>query len=339
MKRRDFLMLAGAAGAAAAFPRVGLAQAARNVPRVALVSNGVPPADMTETGDVRWAAFIQEMARLGYVEGKTVVFDRYIVPAPAATISAGIILGAGPDLVFTGGAGDATLAMMAHTKTTPIVCLTSDPVGQGMVTNLAHPGGNVTSISTTAGPEADGKNLELLAQAVPTARRVVYYGPGVGGQPPPIIQMHEVAARGAAQSLGLEFINVTVEDVDEAELSRAFGIALAAKPDIIQFGIGPQNSIGAPVLAKLALDARIPAISPNVAFAKAGGMLSQGSNGPDNRRKAAGYVALILQGAQPGDLPVLLPTEFDFIVNLKTARAIGVAIPPSILLQATEVIE
>src|SRR5205823_5635372 len=154
-----------------------------------------------------------------------------------------------------------------------------------------------------------------------------------------LVRVHAEAARGAADKLGLEFTYVGAANADDAELRRAFGMALAARPEIIQFGISGVLSGASAVFAKLVLDAHIPAVSPYTDFAQAGGLLSQGSNRPDNYRQGAGYVALILQGAQPGDLPVLLPTRFDIVVNLKTAKAIGVAMPSSVLLQATDVIE
>jgi putative ABC transport system substrate-binding protein len=213
----------------------------------------------------------------------------------------------------------------------------------GLVDNAAHPGGNITGVSPTGSPDEEGKNLGFLGQCVPGAKSVVYYTSGVGGMPTPgtITELGERASAAAAAKLGLSFTYVVGENtsINEAEYRRAFAAGLSMRPDMIQFGRGTAVSAATELLAKLALDARMPTIAPYSAFAPAGGLISYGSNSIDYYRKAAGYVALILQGAKPGDLPVLQPTVFDFIVNLKTAKALGLTLPPSILAQATQVIE
>ncbi len=339
MERRGFLSLAGAA---AIFPHVALAQRAVTGPRVALISSGAPVTEMTATGAPEWRTFIPELGRLGYVEGRTISFERYLATPTNSADVARIVVGSAPDAVYSGGGtASTTLAITALSKTLPVVLLTSDPVGQGVFTNLARPGGNVTAIATTASPESQAKNLELLAETIRTATRVAYFVAGVGGQPNLVVQVHVDAASAAAEKLGLAFSTVVVEDLppNEAEYRRAFAAALATKPDIVQFGISAAISNGSEILAKLALDASIPAASPYGRFAEAGGLLSYGSNALDNYRKAAGYIALVLQGARPGELPVLLPTLFDLIVNLKTAKTIGVTVPESILVQATQVIQ
>ena len=334
MQRREFLLLAGAA---TALPYRAFAQQSK-VPRVALISGAVPVTSMTATGDPTWAAFIQEMARLGYLEGKSIIFERYVASVPAAPQVAGIVIASSPDVVFSNSL-TALLAVMALSKTVPIVGHSTDPVSSGLVSSLAHPGGNVTAIGSGATPDVDAKNVELLAQTLPSARRLAYYGPGDGGKPDTGTQANVQAAMTAALKLSLSFTDIVVENpADETEYRRAFAVAMSTKPDMVQIGLGSVTDAGSPLLGQLALDARVPAISPNATFARAGGLIGHGSNAPDNHRKAADYVALILNGAKPGDLPVLLPTAFDFVINQKTAKALGITVPPSVLLQATEVI-
>ena len=340
IRRRQFLALVGAAGAAA-FPRIVFAQQPAKVPRIALArGGGGAVTDMTATGDPSWAAFIQELAKRGFVEGRTVVFERYTVSASNAEDIAHVIVASAPDIVFWGGSTNAAVAALPLTRTIPMVAITGDLLGQGLVTNLAHPGGNLTGVATTASPESEGKNLALLAEAVPRAKRFAYLQSGSGGQVRATAQSSFQAVIDAASQLGLVPVPVIFDNAGgDAELARAFDAILASKVEMVQFGRDSAVQIGSPLLAKLALAARMPAISPFVAFAEAGGLMSYGVNLYEVYRQAASYVALILNGAEPGNLPVLQPTIFDFAINQKTANAIGISIPASLLIQATQVIQ
>jgi putative ABC transport system substrate-binding protein len=295
---------------------------------------------MTETSDLpSMAGFFSELRRLKLVEGQNVIIDRYAAPSDIAPEVARRMVDSAPDVIVIQGAGDAALAAMALTKTIPIVSGGGDPVAQGIVSNLAHPGGNVTAISLYTG-DLSSKVLAILAEAVPNAKRVTYIGVGTGGQSVAIVAYAVNSAMAAASKLGLTMNTVFVPvQTTEQDFRDAVAQAAAAKADMIEFGFNAQNASFSAITARLALEARMPAISPFGAFTDAGGLLSYGANLGDYGRKVAQYAALVLGGAKPGDLSVIEPDVFDFVVNLKTANAIGVTIPASILARATQVIE
>jgi putative ABC transport system substrate-binding protein len=344
MRRRDFLALAGAT--AAAWPLGARAQqAAGKLVRIALLSAAVPAANMSEGGHVLWDTFIRELKRLGFEEGRTVIFERYsqaglIGAATAATLALEIVA-SGPDLIFFGGASTAASAAAAANNFIPMVQIGGDALSQGLVTNMARPGGNVTALNVNADENAEAKNLELLAQAVPQARKAAYVSAGSAGAfSSPTTARHFATAQTAAAKLNLSVDPIVVEDPQgEAQFVDAFAAIARQRVEMIQFGLNTAINVGSPIIAKLALAARLPAISPFLPFARAGGLISYGANLVDVYRRAAGYVAVILNGAKPGDLPVLQPQVFDLVINQQTAKAIGVTLPTSFLIQATEVIE
>ncbi len=334
MKRREFLALAGAA---VALPQVAGAQ--KKVPRVALVSAAVPVTQMNADGAVGFAAFVREMASLGFVEGSTVRYERYTAPSTMAEQYARTIVGSMPDLILSNAATPTALAALAMDKVTPMVVLTGDLLGQGVVTNLAHPGGNVTGVSASAGPDAEGKMLSLLAEAVPAAKSVAYTNSGVGDEFGIVKQGYAQSVRTAASQLGLRMVPVVYPSgAGEAELSKMLDATKASGAEMVLFGTDPVVQANAMFVSQRAIGLRLPALSWFTGFTQAGGLASYGSNSADNGRKAARYAAAILGGMSPGSLPVLQPTVFDLSLNLKTANAIGLRIPPSLLAQATEVI-
>jgi putative ABC transport system substrate-binding protein len=340
MKRRDFLLLAGAAAVAPAWPIAGTAQVLAKIPRVALASGAVPPLAQIIGGDPAWSAFITEMARLGFVEGRTVTYERYLAPATQAGASARLILETAPDVIFLGAAATTAIAMTAINKTIPMVVQSADLFYDGIVSNVSRPGGNVTGVSGTTGPDEEARNLSALFQAVPAAKTVAYIQSGTGGKVRSPAEPLVSSITKAASELGVSVTVIVVEAAGgQAEMSRAFQEIAARKLEAVQLGRDATVMAQSEVLADLARAARLPAISPYDRFVQAGGLLAYGSNSPDNYRKAAGYVALLLKGSNPGELPVLQPTNFDLAINLKTARAIGVTIPPALLAQATQIIE
>jgi putative ABC transport system substrate-binding protein len=197
----------------------------------------------------------------------------------------------------------------------------------------------VTAVASNAYSQ-EAKVLSILAEAVPTAKRVAYVGVGFAGEFYPVSLGYVRAATNAASQLGLSIITIAASDPgDEQAFRNALARAASENAEMIQFGQAAAVATNAPIIAGLALAALLPAIAPFPAFAQSGGLLSYGSNIPEDTRKTAGYAALIINGAKPGDLPVLQPTLFDFIVNQKTAKALGITIPASVLLQATIVIQ
>jgi putative ABC transport system substrate-binding protein len=282
-------------------------------------------------------AFRQGLRDLGYVEGSNVVieyrdaegkFER--LPALAAELVALKV-----DVIVAGGTPQILAAKQA-TRTLPIVfAAASDPVTDGLVTSLARPGGNVTGLSLLT-PELIGKCLEQLKQAVPGVNRVaVLWQPGALGErtDKDMLKGAEVAAR----ALGVRLHVVDArgpEDFDRAfsDMTRAGARALTVLPSNMFFNERRR-------LADLAAKNRLPAVYPLREYVDAGGLMSYGLNVADNFRRAAGYVDKILKGTKPGDLPIEQPTKFELVINMKTAKALGLTIPPSLLQRADQVIQ
>jgi putative ABC transport system substrate-binding protein len=307
------------------------AQSPEKVPKVGYIS----PGSSSEPFRLRrFESFRQGSRELGYVEGRNIAleprwaegeYDRY--PALAADLvrlKAHVI-------VTVGGA--ATKAAQQVTKTTPIVMsVVIDPLGSGLVASLARPGGNVTGITVMAS-DIVGKQLELLKQAVPEVSRVaILWNPANPGSAP---QLREADA--AARALGVRL--QAVEARDPQGIDRAFAAmtreragALVVLPDAI---FGNQSK----QIADLAAKSRLPSICGIPEYGEAGGLIVYGANNLDLERRAAIFVDRILKGAKPNDLPVEQPTQFELVINLKTAKALGLTIPQTLLLRADQVIE
>ncbi len=303
----------------------GVATAAESVPRVALLS----PAASADAS--RFAAFRKGLGEAGYQEGRSVtlefklahgVYDRLAVLA-AELVKSGV------DVVVAEST-DAALAARAASKTVPIVALVnSDPVRGGLVASLGRPGGNVTGIVVLAA-ELTEKRLDLLHEAFPQAKRVAAL------LRPPGTQMAR-ALQSTGGRLGVAVETVAVRTPDE--LRQALRSSLFARVDGIV--VSPQSLFRlerAEIVAAVAAS-RKPAIYPDREFIDAGGLLSYGTSLDEAFRRAALYVGRILKGAKPAELPMEQPSKIELIVNLRTARALGLAIPQSILARADEVVE
>ncbi len=329
MERRAFMaMLTGGIVIA---PRAAEAQQAAKIARIGYLSVSLAPNPHLPE------AFRQGLRDLGYVEGRNVVIEYRSaegierIPALAAELVALKV-----DVIFVGGGTRATLAAMQATKTIPIVFTgVGDPVTSGLVTSLARPGGNVTGLSGL-GPELVGKRLELLTQAVPGVTRVaVLWLPGALGERTDREMLK--AADVAAGALGVRL--QVVEARGPADFDRAFSDMTRAHAGALT--VLPSNRFLREHrrLVDLAAKNRLPAVYTSREFVDAGGLMAYGANGADNYRRAATYVDKILKGAKPADLPVEQPTKFELVINLKTAKALGLTIPPSLLARADEVIQ
>src|SRR5882724_7487037 len=304
-------------------PSAADAQQAAKVARVGyLAFNRAASPHLTE-------AFRQGLRDLGYVEGRNVVIEYRDaegkperLPALAAELVALKV-----DVILAAGEPHALAAKQA-TKTIPIVfTVAADPVASGLVTSLARPGGNVTGLSSV-GPDLVGKRLEQLKQAVPGVSRVaVLWQPGAADErtEKDLLKGAEVAAR--ALGVRLQF----VEARGPADIDRAFS-------DMTRARAGALNVLGSAMffnerrrLVDLAAKHRLPAVYTSRESVDAGGLMAYGANFADLFRRAATYVDKILKGAKPGDLPVEQPTKFELVINLKTAKALGLTIPPSLL--------
>jgi putative ABC transport system substrate-binding protein len=329
MDRRDTVLALLALGAA---PLAAEAQQAAKVARIGYLSTSL--ASSADRRD----AFLQGLRDLGYVEGRNVAIEYRDaegkverIPALAAELVALKV-----DVIVVPGSTRVTLAAMQATKTIPIVFSNvGDPVESGLVTNLARPGGNVTGLSSL-GPELVGKRLELLKQAVPGVSRVaVLWLPGALGErtDKDMLTRADVAAR--ALGVRLQFVEARGAD----EFARAFSDMSSARAGALTVLPSARFLREHKRLVDLAAKNRLPAVYASREFVDAGGLMSYGANSADLSRRAATYVDKILKGAKPGDLPVEQPTKFELVINLKTAKALGLTIPKSVLAHADEVIQ
>ena len=328
VQRRDFLLTAGALLAA---PLAAEAQQAAKVIRIGILAGNRAASPHT------LEAFLQGLRDLGYVEGRNVVIefrDAEGKPERLPTLAAEL-LALKVDIVFAPST-PAALATKRVTGTVPIVFAgAADPVADGLVTSLARPGGNVTGLSNLSA-EVVGKRLEQLKQAAPGVSRVavLWHQGGSGGRTEKdMLNAAEVAAR----SLGVQL--QAVETRGSADFERAYSEMTRARADaltvlpIALFGFYRRR------LIDLAAKNGLPAAYPAREYVDAGGLMSYGADLADLHRRAASYVDKIVKGANPADLPVEQPTKFELVINLKTAKALGLTIPQSLLLRADEVIQ
>jgi putative ABC transport system substrate-binding protein len=330
MERRRFIEVI--AGGFVAAPLAAEAQQAAKVARIGFLRSNLAANPHLQE------AFLQGLRDLGYVEGRNVVIEYRDaegklerLPALAAELVALKV-----DVIVTGGGTPTALAAKQATRTLPIVFASApDPVTDGLVTSLARPGGNVTGLSNLS-PELVGKRLEQLKQAVPGVSRVaVLWQPGVMGErtEKDMPKAVEVAAR--ALGVRPQFVEARgPADVDRAfsDMTRARAGALTVSGSAMFFNERRR-------LVDLAAKNRLPTVFPLKEYVDAGGLMAYGPNLPDLFRRAATYVDKILKGAKPGDLPVEQPTKFELVINLKTAKALGLTIPQSLLGRADQIIQ
>jgi len=327
--RREFVALLGGAAVLCSYlwPLAGRAQQAGKLPTIGFLGAG----SLATWG--HWtSAFVQRLRELGWIEGRTVAIEyrwaegrieRY------GEISAEFVRLKVDVIVTSGG---AVLAAKQSTSVIPIVfALATDPVGLGFVASLARPGGNVTGLSSQSTDTA-GKRLELLREVVPGLRRLAIMANV--GYPGAVLEMGEVHA--AARTLGLEIVTLEIRRADD--IARAFE-TLKSRAEALFVLADPLINTNQARINALAVDARLPTMSGFRDYVETGGLMSYGPNYPDLFRRAADYVDKILRGAKPGDIPVAQPTKFDLVINLKTAKALGLEIPPTLLARADEVIE
>jgi len=328
--RREFI--GTLAGGLLAAPLAAEAQQATKVARIGYLGNS--PTGFPHLRE----AFLQGLHDLGYVEGRNVVIEyRYAegklerLPALAAELVALKV-----DVIFVGGGTLTALAAKQATRTLPIVFAdAADPVTSGLVTSLARPGGNVTGLYALAA-ELVGKRLELLKQAVPEVSRVaVLWHPGAVPEhtEKDMLKGAEVAAR--ALGVRLQF----VEARGPADFDRAFSDMTRARAGALTMLPSTMFVNERRRLVDLAAKNRLPTVLAARVWVDDGGLMSYGPSIADLFRRAATYVDRILKGARPGDLPVEQPTKFELVINLKTAKALGLTIPQSVLVRADEVIQ
>jgi putative ABC transport system substrate-binding protein len=327
MKRRDFMALLG--GAVTGWP---LAAAAQQTPR--RIGALLPTRADDAQSKARLDAFLQELRRLGWIEGRNIQIDvRWTSGNDAETRKQAAELAAlAPDLIL--GSGSAAVGpLLQATRTIPIVfAIVPDPVGAGFVDNLARPGGNVTGFMTFESA-IGAKWLELLKELAPrVTRAAIIRDPAITAG---IGQWSAIQA--IAPSLRVEVSPVNVRDPGEIERAIT-AFAGSANSGMVVTG-SALAVVHRDLIVSLASRHKLPATYVERYFAAAGGLISYGPDFVDQFRSAAGYVDRILKGEKAGDLPVQAPTKYDLVINLKTAKAIGLAVPPTLLARADEVIE
>lgn len=324
-RRRQFLIATGALIAG----QVAIAQPVGRAVRLGLLD--LAPEELTAA---QWEIFRDRLHELGYVEQKNLVIEKRFAggaPERLPTLAAELV-GLKPDLIVASGTPE-TLALMKVTKSIPIVFTTTgDAVATGMVASLARPGGNVTGQSSMYSV-ISAKWIQLLVELVPTAKRIAFLGVTSNQA----IQANFRSMQATARPLG-----ITVELLEASSpdaINSTFGTMAAQKFDGFMVAAVGQLLAGRQQIVEHAARQRLPGIYAREEFVEAGGLLSFGISVVDRLRRAAEHADRIIQGAKPGEMPVEQPTKFELVVNLKTARALGLKMPQSLLLRADRVIE
>jgi putative ABC transport system substrate-binding protein len=324
MRRREFITLLG--GAVAAWPLAARAQQPA-MPVIGFLGTGSRSSwgSWTDT-------FVERLRELGWIEGRTVALEYRWAEGRSerfAEIAAEFVR-LKVDVIVTAGA--AGVAAKRATSTIPIVlALANDPVGEGLVTSLARPGGNVTGLSIQSTDFA-AKRLELLREVVPGLRRLAILADV--GYPAAVLEMRE--AQTTARALGLDIVTLEIRQAED--IAPVFE-AHKDDADALFVGGGPLTTTNRLRINTLALAARLPTISVLREYVEAGALMSYGPHFSDLFRRAAEYVNKVLRGAKPSDLPIEQPTKFELVINLKTAKALGLTVPPQFVARADEVIE
>ena len=330
MKRREFIALIGSA--AAAWPLAAQAQQGERMRRIGVLMNF---AERDGEGQAFVAEFQKGLQKLGWAEGRNIRFDYRWAALDAELMQrfAKELTALQPDLIFSHNT-PTTAAMLQQTRTIPIIfAVVADPVGSGFIESLTRPGGNVTGFINLE-PTMAGKWLELLKEIAPRVNRAAFlFNPATT----PYRDIYLNPFKAAARSLAVEAIAAPVHDRSELESVVA---AQAREPNGGLIAM-PDSFLNAHRVEVTSLAARygLPAVYPYRFFTEVGGLLSYGTDQPDNFRRAAVYADRILRGTKPNELPVQIPFKFDLVINLKTAKALGIEVPIFLQQRADEVIE
>ena len=327
MQRREFITLLS--GIVAAWPLAARAQQPAKIPRIGFLGNSTATMEANLIGPLR-----DGLRELGYEEGRNVIiefrwadgkYDQF--PALVAEL-----LAAKVDVIITAGT-PATLAIKKATSMVPLVFIAvGDPVGTGVVPNLGRPGGNITGLSSIA-PDLEGKRLELLREVVPKLSHVAFFLN-------PANAFHTASmrqARVAAQSLGIKLQPMEVNKSEQ--LDGAFASIVKEKPDALLILADRVFLHNRKRMMEFAIQQRLPSVNAYRELVEAGGLISYGPSYEDMHRRAAVYVDKILKGTKPADLPIEQPTKFTLLINLKTAKTLGLTVPPTLVARADELIE
>src|SRR3954447_18296341 len=332
MRRREFT--AGVLMFAAARPARAQHRATQR--RIGIFHPAIPVALLTETGGgPAWRAFFGELRRLGYVEGQNLLIERYSAEGHHERYAdiAREIINSNPDLIVT-GPNPVVLAFNALTTTVPVVAFMIDPLKGGLIASLARPGGNLTGITLDPGIELWGKRLELLKEAVPSIASTAFLSMREGWEGSFGQAMSDIAGR-----LGISLISMLPNSGTPAEIERVFAEMAGQRPDAILITGEGDLYANRLLSAELAQKYRMPTMCPYRDYVDAGGLMAYTVDLAELLRRMADDVHKILHGAKPGDIPIYQPTKFELLINLKTAKALGVTLPAALLAGAAELIE
>jgi putative tryptophan/tyrosine transport system substrate-binding protein len=335
MRRREFIAALGTVVSTWLLPVRALTQPLAQSHRMAIVW-GALVTDMNEnSGSPNFQILFARLRQLGLIEGQNLSVQRYSflgLKEPFTELAADVVRQK-PDLIYA-NTTRMVRALKEATTTIPIVGLTADPLAFGLVTSLARPGGNVTGVSTDGGIEYLGRQLGLLRDLVPKLSRVGYLASrAVWGGP------SGIAMREAGQRMGTEVLGAILDVPQEAEYRRAFTLMKEQAVDGLVVSDQGENFAHRRIIAHLADESRLPTVYPFRAQVEVGGLINYGVDLVEVYRQAAEQIAQIVKGAKPADLPIRQATKFEMVINIKTAKALGITIPPMLLARADEVIE
>ena len=337
MKRREFIGLVG--GVAASPIVAGTARAAEpdKVYKVAAVSPSVAVSDMSETGAMpTWRALFKELRRLGYIEGKNLVVLRFSGGSDTSSYDAIVrdVVSAAPDVILA-STSRMVLRLKAATNTIPVVGNMGDPIGFGIVQSLSRPGNNITGVTTDAGREIWGKRLAMLREVLPKASGIGYLA-----SEEVWVSSTGMVMRDAAAKISVSFVGSRLQGtLHQSEYQRVFETFKRENAQGIVASDQAENYSQRRLIVDLAKQFGIPTIYPFREFVEIGGLMAYAVDISEGYHRMAGYADLILQGTKPSEMPIYQVTRFTTLVNLKTAKELGLEIPSSLLATADEIIE
>ena len=335
MKRREFIRLAcGTSVLAAATSRAAWAVEPHKMYRIVMLHPSHPVSDLTENGPHKhYREFFHELRRLGYIEGKNLVVERFSgegrvdhYPELAREAAA-----RNPNVIFA-VTNEMAAVLKEVTSTIPIVAFIADPVQSSLATSMARPGGNITGVSVDTGPELSGKRLQLLREVVPTISKLAILGPQ---NYPETAVMQEATEKAGIGVAGPFYMNKGTDD----EYRQVFATISESGANALFVGGNAEHVTKRQLIAELAAKYRLPAIYPYPVFVEAGGLMSYGADLAEIFRQAAREIDKILNSASPADIPFYQPTKFELVINLKAAKEIGLTVSEPLLARADEVIE
>ena len=336
MRRRELIgLLGGTAASSLLWPLAVHAQSLRKPRRIAFVHSGIRADQLTETAGPFWVRrFYETLRGLGDIEGGNLAVERYSAEGRTERFAAlaAEVVSHNPEVIVV-NLNDLTKTFMTATATIPIVAITQDPVAAGLIRSLAHPGGNLTGVSVDAGVAIVAKRMQLLKEAMPRAAKATYLLSNAWDD------RTESSYREAAKQMGIALTGNFISEINDAELRRAFAEMPQQQIDAALVDEGGSFLAHRAFIAELAEKHRLPVIYPYRDYVDLGGLITYAPDLGELAQRMANDVHQILGGAKAGDIPYYQPTKFLLIINLKAAKALGLELPPTLILRADEVIE